>query len=251
MSLAYYFRGKGIDVSGFSSRREIKDSGIRQLCREDLIKSSGIIFITVTDSAIEAVWNEIKEYDLTDKIICHCSGSLSSDIFFGANRESVCSVHPMLAFDSGHTSSENISRAFFTLEGGGYAVRTISELLNFTGNRFKTINKRDKAKYHAAACFASNFVVAVCDKAEELLSECGFDRHSAHEALVPLMRGNMENIISHGTAAALTGPAARGDMITIEKHMEALGKDRELYRALTSVIFAMGGSKDENDNSRI
>lgn len=263
MSLARYFEYKGLKVSGFSSghnicgadSREPSDSAppsedcgsgshITLLTADGLLKKSDIIFITVTDAAINAVWNRLKEYSLKNKIICHCSGSLSSDIFSQGCTDKVCSVHPMLAFSSIDTSIQAISEAFFTLEGGETALEAISEILNITGNKYKIISKENKAKYHAAACFASNFVVSVCEKSEELLTQCGFTRAEAHRALIPLMRNNMENIVSLGTLNAVTGPAARGDIITMEKHLSVLGADCDLYKMLSAVIFDM---KSRND----
>jgi prephenate dehydrogenase len=158
MSLAYYFRSKGVNVIGFSSRSNNTED-FELYSREKLINNSDIIFITTNDDNIQTVWNKIKDMNLKEKIICHCSGSVSSEIFKGADSENVCSVHPMLAFNSKHTSLNAISNAFFTVEGGGKAVDTVSEILSLCGNRFKIITPENKAKYHAAACFASNFVL--------------------------------------------------------------------------------------------
>ncbi len=234
-SLARYFNEKGIEVSGFYSP-SANDNGFRLMTPRALFENSDAVFITVKDSVIGSVWESVKQFDTQDKIICHCSGSLTSTVFEGADYNRVCSVHPMLAFNSRSTAHEAIENAFFTLEGGKDAVEAISLLLEHTGNRYRVIRREDKAKYHAAACFASNFVVAVCEKAEELLSECGFDRKEAHSALVPLMRNNMDNILSCGTSGAITGPAARRDMTTIDKHIKALGDDAMLYRLLTDII---------------
>ena len=52
----------------------------------------------------------------------------------------------MLAFNSKHTSLNAISNAFFTVEGGGKAVDTVSEILSLCGNRFKIITPENKAK---------------------------------------------------------------------------------------------------------
>ena len=91
-----------------------------------------------------------------------------------------------------------------------------------------------------AACFASNFVVSVCYKATELLQECGFSKSESESALSTLMKCNMDNILKVGCEKAITGPAARGDMATIEKHIEVLDeRTRELYKELTNVIFDM------------
>ncbi|MGN0183237.1 MAG: Rossmann-like and DUF2520 domain-containing protein [Candidatus Ornithomonoglobus sp.] len=239
MSLAAYFAGKGIEICGFASRHAVKDSRFSFYSTNELVSKSNIIFITVTDTAIPKVWQEIRGLDLENKIICHCSGSLTSEVFDGANCENVCSVHPMLAFNSRNTSADAIEKAFFTLEGGKNAVNIISKLLDKTGNKCKIIDKSCKAEYHAAACFASNFVVAVCERAERHLESCGFSRKEAHEALIPLMRNNMDNIIACGTRGAITGPAARGDMMTIEKHLGVMEADTALYKLLTDVIFEM------------
>ncbi len=223
--------------------RQNTGSNKELLSPEELTEQCGIIFITVTDSAVAEVWNGLRNsYDMRGKIICHCSGSLSSDIFSGADPDTVCSVHPMLAFNSAHTSNADISRAFFTLEGGARAIAEISDILTITGNKFRIINSSDKAKYHAAACFASNFVVAVCERAEALLTECGFCAEDAHAALSPLMKNNMDNIISCGARGALTGPASRGDSCTVARHLEALsGLDKRIYEVMTQAIYDMIG----------
>lgn len=240
VSLANYFLCNGMDVSGFYSRHNTCGD-FKFLPLLDLVNSSEIIFITVSDSQITNVWNDISRLDLGDKMICHTSGSNTSDIFSGANEENVCSVHPMLAFNSQNVSVNTISKAFFTLEGGENAVLKISQILTNCGNKFKVINKEDKAKYHAAACFASNFVVSVCTVAEHLLKDCGFSETEAREALIPIMENNMSNIISVGTKDAITGPAARGDIETIKAHLAVLGKYTDLYKELTDVIFKMKG----------
>lgn len=251
MSLAYYFRSKGIDISGFSSRHNNTEDFDFLSC-EELVEKSDLIFITVTDTAIPQVWDEIRHMDLSNKIICHCSGSVSSEIFKNANPNMVCSVHPMLAFNSRHTSNKAISKAFFTLEGGKTAVDKVSAILSLCGNNFKVITSENKVKYHAAACFASNFVVSVCYEAVKLLTECGFKKDEAREALSALMQCNMENIIDVGCENAITGPAARGDTVTIERHMEVLNqKEKVLYDALTDVIYDMRRKSDEDNNSNI
>lgn len=239
MSLAYYFRSKDIKVIGFSSRGNNTED-FELYSREKLTTKSDIIFITTNDDNIQTVWNEIKDMNLDGKIICHCSGSLSSEIFKGADSKNVCSVHPMLAFNSKHTSLNAISNAFFTVEGGRKAVDTVSEILSLCGNRFKIITSENKFKYHAAACFASNFVVSVCYKATKLLQECGFSKSESERALSTLMKCNMDNILEVGCEKAITGPAARGDMATIEKHLGVLDeRTGRLYKELTNVIYEM------------
>ena len=79
-----------------------------------------------------------------------------------------------------------------------------------------------RALYHAAAVFASNYVVAATAVAEQLLAAAGVPDPAA--AMGPLQRATVENVASLGPAAALTGPAVRGDAGTIERNLEALSR---------------------------
>jgi predicted short-subunit dehydrogenase-like oxidoreductase (DUF2520 family) len=69
-----------------------------------------------------------------------------------------------------------------------------------------------RASYHAGAAIASNFLVTLYRTASELLEEAGVPP----EALVPLMRRTIENDFD------LTGPVARGDWETVQRHRAAL-----------------------------
>lgn len=234
MSLAHHFGGEGIAIAGFSSRHAKANDEFKILTDRELTKTSDVIFITTADDDIRGAWNELRAFDLSEKFIFHCSGSLTSAIFEGADPERVCSVHPMLAFSSGRTS---LNGAYFTVEGGKSAASVIKSILK--NNTVIEIDARNKPLYHAAACFASNFVVAVCDMAERLLTDCGFSREDAHAALSPLMLKNTENIVRDGTRAAITGPAVRGDTKTLNAHKSALSAYPDaarVYADLTKAI---------------
>lgn len=83
-----------------------------------------------------------------------------------------------------------------------------------------------RAIYHAGASVASNFLVTLHRAASRLLA----DADVPAEALLPLMRRTIDNDFE------LTGPIARGDRVTVERHLAAI-RAREpelepLYRAL-------------------
>ncbi len=83
-----------------------------------------------------------------------------------------------------------------------------------------------RALYHASCAVASNFLVTLYRVASELAAEAG----TPPEALVPLMTRTIEN------GFELTGPIARGDWATVERHREALRETRfaELYETLAA-----------------
>ena len=80
----------------------------------------------------------------------------------------------------------------------------------------------DEAKriYHAAAVFASNYVVTSIWAATTLFQSIGI--RNAGELLGPLVRNGVENVLARGGAKAITGPVARGDAELVQRHVEAL-----------------------------
>jgi predicted short-subunit dehydrogenase-like oxidoreductase (DUF2520 family) len=89
-----------------------------------------------------------------------------------------------------------------------------------------------RALYHAGAAVASNFLVTLYRVAGRLVEEAG----APPDVLVPLM----ERTIANGFE--LTGPIARGDWETIERHLTAIRDDapdlEHLYRALAEATRA-------------
>ena len=69
-----------------------------------------------------------------------------------------------------------------------------------------------RAVYHAGAAMASNFLVTLYRAAAGLFEDAG----APPEALVPLMQRTIEN------GFELTGPIARGDWETVDRHRAAL-----------------------------
>ena len=76
--------------------------------------------------------------------------------------------------------------------------------------------------YHAAAVFASNYLVATTAVAERLFAAAGVPDPA--DAMHPLQEATLDNVARLGTAGALTGPAVRGDTTTIAKNLEALAE---------------------------
>lgn len=249
-SLANYFIAKGIDVSGLYGRSGVP-SGLRKFDTiNEAVEHCDMIFVTVNDNAISHIWDEMnkKLFNNSDKIICHCSGSLSADVFSDAAPERRCSLHPMLAFQSKSVSEKIIANAFFTIEGGKIAVKAAEDILDICGNKYREIRSESKTRYHAAACFASNFMTAVCSDAFELMRDCGFGDDEITTAMTPLIMGNAQSICKNGIKDSLTGPASRGDVITIKKHLEVLSGDKlSTYKLLSKKMAELSGHMELYD----
>ena len=93
-----------------------------------------------------------------------------------------------------------------------------------------------EAAYHAAAVLAAGGFVALLDTIVELGATFGLGEAAALDLYRPLLQRGLQNAGAIGVAAALTGPAVRGDAGTIAAHLEALHRDAPdsvgVYQAL-------------------
>lgn len=257
-SLGRYFMEKGINVSGYYSRNleSSKEAAVFTKTKyysklEELIQASDTLFLTVPDGSIVKVYSEIIQSDIEGKCLVHCSGALSSMVFSGIRTKGArgCSIHPICAVSSKLNGYQDLSKAYFTIEGND--VEDLAELIRGCGNPVERILAEQKVKYHAAAVYASNLVVGLYDMAAGLLQECGLSKDFASHALQPLFKGNAENIASFGAVHALTGPVERADTLTVEKHLAALdGEEREIYRLLSRHLIAVAKQKNPDRDYR-
>lgn len=199
---------------------------------DEVIAASDAIIISTPDGAVKDVWNALDKEKINGRIICHLSGSLSSDVFSGIGEYGAypVSIHPMFAFSDKDSVYRQLHQASFTLEGHETAVRAWQRVLKALGNAALPIDKSVKPKYHAAASILSNHVIAVLETGYELLGECGFSQEEAREFSRILVRDNVWHVIEKGSAEALTGPVERADTETIKAHLSVMSEEqRKLY----------------------
>jgi predicted short-subunit dehydrogenase-like oxidoreductase (DUF2520 family) len=111
---------------------------------------------------------------------------------------------------------------------------------------------RSRALYHAAAVLAAGSQVALFAEAVRAFRKAtGASEPEARAALLPLALGALEKLRAHPPAAALTGPAVRGDLETISAHRKALPKDLlSLYDQLTSVMLKLRTARSLRPEAR-
>lgn len=259
-TLGKYLSDAGIKIVGYYSRTlESADTAAtftKSYAFKDikaLADASDILFITTPDGVIEDIWKSVRNFDLDGKFICHFSGSLSSDIFsgIGAVGAYAASIHPMYAFSGKFTSYLKFHTACITLEGDEKAVEKMKGLFgDRLHHRIFTVATSDKIKYHAAAAFASNYVVGLIDIAVKLLGECGFGDADARSLIAPMAFDNMTAVMEKGTILSLTGPVERNDMETVQKHIDALADDKTILNVYKSLGRVLAGIAEEKNPER-
>lgn len=255
-SLGKYLKNNNIPVSGYFSKSEDSSkaasifTGTKQfLNMEDLINESDAIFITTGDSSISLVWEKIKELSIKNKIICHCSGSLSSDIFSNISNYGAYgySIHPLFAISDKYNSYKTLSEAFITIEGHKKHLGNLTKLFKSLGNNIQVISKQDKTLYHAAAVVSSNLVLGLINNGVNYLTKCGFTEEKAMGALYPLISFNINNAKEKGVTDSLTGPVERGDLSTVQAHLSVINVEHiELYKLLSKNILDIAKIKNKH-----
>ena len=206
----------------------------------EVTREADAILITTTDDAIAPACRQLAAAGaiLPGRKVIHCSGAGSLDLLEDARKAGafVASIHPIQSFAHVEGAIENIPGSTF----GITAVAEIREwavdfVLDLDGVPF-FVPDADKPLYHAAACIASNYLTTLLYMVEEIYLSLGLNREEAIRAFWPLVKGTIRNIEARGTAQALTGPIARGDLGTVARHIAAL-KARlpillETYRAM-------------------
>lgn len=152
---------------------------------------------------------------LPGPLVGHCSGA--TDLSPLEPHEAF-SLHPLMTVTAAGASFAGAAAAIdgATPRALDYAAGLAHEL----GMEPIRIAAEDRAAYHAAACIASNFLVALEAGAERLAATAGVGR----SMLVPLVRATVDNWAELGGERALTGPVARGDLQTIERQREAVAE---------------------------
>ena len=253
-SLGKYFCNNNIKVSGYYSRNlesakeaaEFTDSKF-YVNLNDLTKESDIIFITTPDSIISSVWDKIDKSAIKNKILCHCSGSLSSKVFSNIEDYNAYgySIHPLFAFSDKYKSHEFLKEAFITIEGSEVKINEVVRLIKELGNDFKIISDKDKARYHLSSAIVCNHVLALIDEGINQLIKCGFSEEEARKSLYPLVNNSINSVFSNGSIKSLTGAVERADEITLNKHLECLDEeDKCLYKMLSRKLIKIAEKKN-------
>ncbi len=265
-SLGKYFVSNNLELSGYYGRTvsEAKEAAKFTGSKSyndllSLLKESDIIFLAVPDGQIVLVWEQLKtialEHEqgikspLYEKIICHCSGVLSSKVFDEADKFCcfVYSIHPFCSINDKYHSYAELEKACFTIEGSCDYIEKMQAIFKKLGNDVFTISKEDKVKYHALAVIAGNFATGIFYMAEEMLKGCGFEDKKSHEMISKLISGNVEHIVEKGCENALTGPIERGDAGTVKKHLLTLdGDEKEIYRLMSRQLLKVAKLKNKD-----
>jgi predicted short-subunit dehydrogenase-like oxidoreductase (DUF2520 family) len=213
-----------------------------------------IVFITTPDSVIPVIAETVKWRP--GQNVVHCSGADSTAVLEPARNAgaNVAAFHPLQTFAGAKEAMDNMPGSTFAIESEEPLLTTLKKMAEDLSGNWIILEAKDKAAYHAAAVFVSNYLVTLIKMATDLWETFSIPPDKATKALMPLIRGTLHNIETLGIPNCLTGPIARGDAGTVLKHLNTISeKTPELlaaYKALGLQTIPIASAKKSIDREQ-
>ena len=193
------------------------------------LSPSKIFIIAVSDDVIVEVAQEIILPE--NAILLHTSGSQPLSVLSYAAASRVGVFYPLQTFTKNR--KVEFKEIPFCIESKD--TETEKVLLNMAkaiSKKVYKITSQERKALHVAAVFASNFTNHMLTISRDILLDNKLD----FELLKPLIAETINKTLSLGPDQAQTGPAKRGDLEILDKHLEFLQNDEavaEIYKVIS------------------
>ncbi|MCC6264419.1 MAG: DUF2520 domain-containing protein [Bryobacterales bacterium] len=207
---------------------------------EDLGREAAVVLIAVSDDAIEPVAARIASGARLPEVVFHTCGSAGPELLQELSEKGCATgvLHPLQTVPAPEAGVQSLSQCYYAYCGEGAAVKWASRLIGLLSGKAIHVNPSQWALYHAAAVMACNYNVTLVSTALDLLEQAGVERAEGLRALSPILRNTTEILLRSTPEEALTGPIRRGDVGSVQRHLDALesapAEARNLYRAAAS-----------------
>lgn len=199
---------------------------------------SAVFIIATSDDAIKEIAREIILPE--EAILIHTSGSQPlSELQFAATVNTGV-FYPLQTF----TKSKKIdfkSIPIFIESNNEETQLALTTLAKAITSQVKKIGSEERKAMHVAAVFASNFTNHMLTISKDLMENNGL----SFEWLKPLILETINKSLSTSPEEAQTGPAKRGDLEILDKHLEFLKEDEtiaDIYKVVSQHIIDQHGS---------
>ncbi len=188
-----------------------------------ITKDANLYIICVSDAAIEEVSFALSTA-LKDKLVVHTSGAISSDVL-QKNFSRYGILYPLQTFTIGSFPDFDKIPIFISANNVDDQ-EFLFDLASIMSNTVESITDQKRLILHLGAVFANNFSNHLFTLSAQLLKDNQLDFH----LLLPLIEETVNKIKEQAPAQVQTGPAKRGDLITIHKHLEAIKENKSLQK---------------------
>ena len=239
-ALAHALLAAGYPLEMISSR-QLSDAerlvsslpAVSSVTVDNLVQKCDFVFLAVPDEYISELASSLPWS--SSQAVIHSSGSLNLDVLSVAKKRGSLTgcLHPVQTFlksDSSLESQDRFTNIVCGIEADSPLDIWLVELVESLGAYSIRLENVDRALYHSAAVFASNYVVALLSAATRIWNLSGLSEGEGRMALQHIMNVSVNNLADSTFSDAMTGPIARGDWQTVKKHLSALDSEPELQK---------------------
>lgn len=228
------FIGSGNVGTRFAARLKSAGAEIVQVCSRSGVpvssldpKKADVVIVAVSDDAIAEVLNSVKTAG--SALWVHTAGSVGMDVFDPVKFPRHGILYPLQTMLKEREADWN--NVPMLVEGDPQT----AEIARMMSPSVAELDSESRRRLHAAAVMGCNMVMYLWSLSERLCNEAGLDFNT----LKPLLRLTLDRAMEMSPSDAMTGPAKRGDIETIRRHIAALPADiAEIYAYLSSVMLS-------------
>ena len=227
---------RGVEINQIIGRNMPKTAWLADILKtkattfEGLVDTESDIFIiAVSDDAIAEVANNLSK-SINNQLVVHTSGSIPSTVLqpffrhFGV-------LYPLQTFSMGSHPDFKEIPVFINMTPQ-YQADFLRQLAEKISPRVYNLSDNDRMTLHVAAVFVNNFVNHLFKIGSEIVAK----QNLPFDVLLPLIEETVHKIRKNPPANMQTGPAKRGDDLTIEKHLSFLEKQTPQYDLLYTLL---------------
>lgn len=188
------------------------------------MRPASLWLLAVPDRQIAASAQSLAALRLPPALAFHASGALAAAELapLQAAGWHCASAHCILSFADPAQALAQFAGTACALEGDTAATQRLEPLFTAIGAQCFALASEHKLVYHAAAVWATNFLPVLQAQAEALWQRSGLPAELLPGLRERLLHNAVDNLLALGPAAALTGPAARGDTALVERQGQAI-----------------------------
>ena len=196
---------------------------------EPFNKNTDTVIVALSDNSLP---DAITNLNFGSIPVMHTAGSCNMDVLENMSKN----FGVLYPLQSLKTEMETVPEIPFLIEANNE--RTLQFIKNFAetlSNSVTIQNAEQRLRLHASAVIVNNFTNYLFSVAEKFCA----DEQVDFKLLLPLIKQTSVRVQNHSPLSMQTGPAVRGDITTLDKHLRLLTdypKLRTLYMRLTDGI---------------
>lgn len=220
----------GYDVTAVASRTQASadatavaiaaagDGGCASMASQDAVDAADLVLITTSDGAIGEVADALRWRG--GQAVVHCSGALGADVLASAlaRGAAIGSWHPFQTL----AGTAELNGVTFGIEADAELYETLAEMASAVGGTPLAVPAAARVLYHAASVLACGYLTTLLREARRVWETAGLPEEAGRQAISAVASATLANVRAMGEGPTVTGPVSRGDVGTVQLHLESI-----------------------------